>query len=79
MLRHDLHLVPLACNFIKKETLAQVFSCEYSEICKNIFFNRTSSVPACFFKDIVVHSVTKTVVIEQFSNLPSVCLIILEN
>ena len=27
-----------ACNFIKKETLAQVFSCEFCEISKNIFF-----------------------------------------
>ena len=27
-----------ACNFIKKETLAQVFSCEFSEISKSIFF-----------------------------------------
>ena len=27
-----------ACNFIQKETLAQVFSCEFSEIFKNIFF-----------------------------------------
>ena len=31
---------PEACNFIKKETLAQMFSCEFSEISKNIFFNR---------------------------------------
>ena len=29
---------PKACNFIKKETLAQVFSCEFYEISKNIFF-----------------------------------------
>ena len=28
----------LACNFIKKESLAQVFSCEFCEIFKNIFF-----------------------------------------
>ena len=28
----------LACNFIKKETLVQVFSCEFFEIFKNIFF-----------------------------------------
>ena len=28
----------LACNFIKKETLAQVFSCEFCEISKSIFF-----------------------------------------
>ena len=27
-----------ACNFFKNETLAQVFSCEYCEISKNIFF-----------------------------------------
>ena len=33
--------VAQACNFIKKETLAQVFSCEYCEIPKNTFFYRT--------------------------------------
>ena len=27
-----------ACNFIKKETLAQMFSCEFCEIVKNTFF-----------------------------------------
>ena len=27
-----------ACNFIKKETLAQVFSCEFYEISKNTVF-----------------------------------------
>ena len=26
------------CNFIKKESLAQVFSCEFCEIFKNTFF-----------------------------------------
>ena len=26
-----------ACNFIKKKTVAQVFSCEFYEITKNIF------------------------------------------
>ena len=26
------------CNFIKKETLAQVFSCEFCEISKKTFF-----------------------------------------
>ena len=29
------------CNFIKKETLVQVFSCGFCEIFKNIFFYRT--------------------------------------
>ena len=27
-----------ACNFIKKETLAQMFSCDFCEISKNTFF-----------------------------------------
>ena len=31
-------LWPLACNFIEKETLAQIFSCECCEISKNTFF-----------------------------------------
>ena len=30
--------VALACNFIKKETPAQAFSCEFCEISKNTFF-----------------------------------------
>ena len=29
---------PEACNFIKEETLTQVFSCEFCEIFKNTFF-----------------------------------------
>ena len=31
-------------NFINKETLAQVFSCEFCEIFKNVFFLRTLQV-----------------------------------
>ena len=31
-----------ACNFIKKETVAQVFSYEFGEIFKNIFLQNTS-------------------------------------
>ena len=34
------------CNFIKKETLAQVFSSEFCEISKNNFFCRTPLVVA---------------------------------
>ena len=33
-------------QFIKKETLAQVFSCEFCEIFKNNFFKRTPPVAA---------------------------------
>ena len=31
-------LWPEACNFIKKETLAQVFSCEFCQVSKNTFY-----------------------------------------
>ena len=37
-----------ACNFIKKETLAQVFSCEFCEISKNTFSYRAPLVAAFF-------------------------------
>ena len=35
-----------ACIFIKKETLAQVFSCEFYEIYKNTFYYGTPLVAA---------------------------------
>ena len=35
-----------ACIFIKKETLAQVFSCEFCKISKSTFFHRTPLVGA---------------------------------
>ena len=34
------------CNFIKKETLAQVFPCEFCEISKKTFSYRTPLVAA---------------------------------
>ena len=38
-LKNSLSLpLPQACNFIKKETLAQVFSCEFCEVFKNTIF-----------------------------------------
>ena len=44
-----------ACNFIKKEALAQVFPCEFCEISENTFFYRTPPVAASedykFLKD----------------------------
>ena len=42
----SLFFIKLACNFIKKETLAQVFSCEFCKISKNIFFHTTPPVAA---------------------------------
>ena len=35
-----------ACKFIKKDSLAQVSSCEFCEISKNTFFYRTPLVAA---------------------------------
>ena len=37
------------CNFIKKETLAQVFFCEFYGSFKNIFFYKTPLVAASTF------------------------------
>ena len=37
---------PEACNFVKKEALTQLFSCEFCEISKNTFFLRTPPVAA---------------------------------
>ena len=37
---------PEACNFIKKEALAQVLSCEFCEISKNTILHRTPLVAA---------------------------------
>ena len=37
------------CNFIKKETLAQVFSCEFCEISMNTFSYRKPPVAASAF------------------------------
>ena len=37
---------PVPTTLLKKETLAQVFSCEISEIFKNTYFYRTPPVTA---------------------------------
>ena len=44
-----------ACNFIKKrDALAQLFSCEFCEIFKNIVFYRTPPVAASVPRDCFV-------------------------
>ena len=46
-----------ACNLIKKETLAQVFSCEIYEIFKNTFFRehlQTTASELTFLKQPVI-------------------------
>ena len=39
-----------ACNFIKKETQSQVFSCEFCEISKNTFFHGAPLVAASDYR-----------------------------
>ena len=41
--------VPEACNFIKKQTLAQLFPSEFWEIFKNTFFHKAPLVAASLF------------------------------
>ena len=48
--------MPQACNFSKKETLVQVFSCEFYEISKNTFFAEhlwtSASVYSCAYDEV---------------------------
>ena len=47
------NLKPKGCNFIKNESLAQVFYCEFYEISKNTFFTehlRTTAFGVPYFK-----------------------------
>ena len=46
--RPELFCKKKACNFIKKKTLTQVFSCEFCQISRNTFFHRTP--PAAAFE-----------------------------
>ena len=47
----SLRNLTLTCNFIKKEALVWVFSCEFYEISKNTFLQRTPLVAASVFWD----------------------------
>ena len=49
----------MSCNFIKKEALAQVFSCEFCEISRNTFFTALFWTIASvrFKKVLTLHSV----------------------
>ena len=53
----------LTCNCIKKETLAQLFSCEFCELPKNNCFYRTPPVAAscCLYVPVKVLSVVSSV------------------
>ena len=60
---------PEACNFIQKEILAQVFSCEFSEISKNIFFTEhlwtTAAIITWIFTDICIVIVSTKFVVQR--------------
>ena len=45
----------LFCNFIEKETLTQVFSCEFCEISKNTLSYRTPLVAVSVKKRLLLH------------------------
>ena len=45
------YVLPKACNLIKKETLAQVFSCEFYKIFKNAFFTEQLWTTASYICD----------------------------
>ena len=49
-----------ACNFIKKETLAQVISCEFVKFLGTFFFYRTP-LDDCFCTNISNHEGTEAV------------------
>ena len=53
-------------RFYKKETLAQVFSCEFGEISKNTFFHRTTLVAASGYS-IFMFSLTHIALYCKFS------------
>ena len=46
LLKISLSYRPRACNFIKKETLAHVFSCEFCKVFKDACYYRTPLVAA---------------------------------
>ena len=65
---------PEACNFIKKETLAQVFPCELCEISKNTFSYITPPVAASDFCNVSFPLDATTPVKYQYKLLATILL-----
>ena len=60
-------LMPDACSFIKKETLAQVFSCEFCEISRNTFFTEhLRTTASCVFRTLSRTSDEAFVIVNYF-------------
>ena len=71
-------LLGQACNFIKKEALAQVFSCEFCKISKNNFSYITLPVAAseimCSFCFVITHHKNiQTLATEVFKVVNNIC------
>ena len=64
----------LACNFFKKETLTQVFSCKVCEISKNTFFTEHARATASVVKKIPLEMKKGMIKIMVFMlNFPFIC------
>ena len=64
--------VPKAWNFIKKESLAQVYSCEFCKTSKNTLFYRTTSAAASVNQkaaDRVTHKCSVKTCSKKFRNI----------
>ena len=72
-------LRPEACNLIKKETLAHVFSSELCEISNNIFFYRTPLVAASDVLVISIFSLEKILLTNIYSVVLSLKFIALDD
>ena len=61
--------MPKACNVIKKESMAQVFSCEFCKISKNnTFFYKTPLVAASAHADHKVTNVFQNIDFQSMFN-----------
>ena len=66
--------MPQACNFIKKETLAQVFSSEFCEISKNTCSYRTPLVTASeTIKNFEIAECGGVKILEIFTQILKMC------
>ena len=61
----QINLQPQVCNLIKKQTLVQVFFCEFCEISKKSFFHGIPLVAASVIPKIFVLENLKTIKIKQ--------------
>ena len=66
-------LRPQACNLVKKETLAQVFYCEFCEISKNTFLQNTSGPLLLFlaeaFDKVLEYCIQRTLPVREIKSL----------